>query len=136
MILDSSVIIAAERGAFDMEALLRSVGDEPVAMAAISASELLYGCLRATTPAVRARRFAFVEAVLELIPAIPFGLNEARRHADVWEHLSRRGRMIGPHDLMIGATAVANGHRLATLNAREFRRVPGLTLVGLRAFTR
>ncbi len=136
MILDSSVIIAAERGAFDMEALLRSAGDEPVAMAAISASELLYGCLRATTPAARARRFAFVEAVLDLVPSIPFGLTEARRHAELWEHLSRRGRMIGPHDLMIGATAVANGHRLATLNAREFRRVPGLTLVGLRAFAR
>src|SRR6266540_3142705 len=53
---------------------------------------------------------------------------EARRHADLWAELAKRGRMIGPHDLLIGATALAHGYALATLNRREFRRVPGLVL--------
>ena len=134
LILDTSVIIAAERGALDMPALLNSVGDETVAIAAVTASELLYGCHRASTAALRARRFAFVEALLQRLPAIPFGVTEARAHAELWAHLAHGGRTIGPHDLIIGATAVANGHELATLNTREFRRVPGLNLVPLSHF--
>jgi predicted nucleic acid-binding protein len=134
LILDTSVVIAAERGALDMQALLNSVGDEPVAIAAVSASELLCGCHRATTAALRTRRLAWVEAVLQRLPAISFGLAEARAHAELWAHLAQRGRMIGPHDLIIGATAVANGYRLATLNTREFRRVPGLSVLPLQHF--
>ncbi|HEU4989476.1 MAG TPA: type II toxin-antitoxin system VapC family toxin [Gemmatimonadaceae bacterium] len=134
MILDTSVLIEAERGHVRMEALLASVGDEPVGIAAVTAAELLFGCHRASTAASRARRFAFVDAVLDLVPVIPFGLVEARRHAELWDHLARRGRMIGAHDLIIGATALAHGQSVATLNVREFRRLPGLRLVRMREF--
>jgi len=106
----------------------------PVAIAAITAAELLHGCHRASDPGVRARRFAFVEALLDLIPVLPFGLAEARRHAELWAHLAREGTMIGPHDLLIGATALAQGHLLATLNGREFKRVAGLRLVAVDRF--
>ena len=128
VVLDTSVIVAAERSAADFAGFLESLGDEPVAITAITASELLHGFLRARDAAVRARRGAFVDALLDTIPVLPFGLPEARRHADLWAELAKRGRMIGPHDLLIGATAVAHGYALATLNRREFRRVPGLVL--------
>lgn len=129
MILDTSILIAAERRTFRFEEFLEKMGDEPVAIAAITASELLHGCHRATRAGARARRSAFVEALLGLLPVLPFGLPEARRHAALWADLMRDGAMIGPHDLLIGATAVARGHALATLNQREFKRVPGLRLV-------
>ena len=128
MILDTSILIAAERNALRFEALLESLGEEPVAVAAVTASELLHGCLRATDAGVRARRAAFVDAILELFPVLPFGLAEARRHAELWAELTRRGNLIGPHDLFIAATAVARGDRLLTLNRAEFERVPGLRL--------
>ncbi len=132
--LDSSVLIAAERGGIRLEPFLSSLGDVPVGIAAITASELLHGCHRATDPGVRARRFAFVEALLALVPVLPFGLADARRHAELWAHLAREGTMIGPHDLLIGATALAQGHSLATLNTKEFGRVAGLRLVALQKF--
>jgi len=132
--LDSSVLIAAERGGIRLEPFLSSLGDVPVGIAAITASELLHGCHRATDPGVRARRFAFVEALLALVPVLPFGLADARRHAELWAHLAREGTMIGPHDLVIGATALAQGHSLATLNTKEFGRVAGLRLVALQKF--
>ena len=128
VVLDTSVIVAAERSARDFAGFLESLGDEPVAIAAITASELLHGCLRAQDAAVRARRSAFVDALLDTIPVLPFGLPEARRHADLWAELVKRGTMIGPHDLLVGATALAHGYALATLNRREFGRVPGLLL--------
>jgi len=39
--------------------------------------------------------------------------------------------MIGSHDLLIGATTLARGDALVTLNQRDFARVPGLRLVPL-----
>lgn len=134
IVLDTSLLIAAERGRVRIEAMLGACRDESVGIAAITASELLHGCHRAADPGVRARRFAFVDALLALIPVLPFGLAEARRHADLWADLVHRGEMIGPHDLLIGATALAQGHALATLNHREFSRVAGLQLLNTAEF--
>lgn len=135
VILDTSVLIAAERQSIRFESLLERLGDERVATSSITASELLHGCYRATDPGIRARRSAFVDALLDLIPVLPFGLPEARRHAALWWELARVGNTVRPHDLVIGATAVARGYSLATLNKREFARIPGLKLVDLDAFT-
>lgn len=134
VVLDTSVLVAGERRAVRLEPLLESLGEEPVAIAAITASELLHGCHRAGDAGVRARRAAFVEAVLDAIPVLPFGLPEARRHAELWAELARTGAMIGPHDLLIAATALAQGHSLVTTNQREFRRVPGLRLVAIDSY--
>ena len=134
MILDTSVLVAAERRVLRFDELLGSLGDEPVGVAAVTAAELLHGCHRAADAPTRARRWAFVEALLDLLPVLPFGLVEARRHAELWAELWRGGTLIGPSDMIIGATALAGGHALATLNAGEFGRVPGLRLVPLEQF--
>ena len=134
VVLDTSVLVAVERGAVRFEALLESLGEESVAVAAITASELLHGCHRASDPGVRARRAAFVDALLDAIPVLPFGLPEARRHAELWAELARTGSVIGPHDLLIAATALAQGHALVTINQREFSRVPGLRLRAMERF--
>jgi len=103
-------------------------------MAAVTASELLHGVHRAADAAVRARRAAFVDGLLELIPVIPFALREARRHAELWAELVRAGTPIGPYDMLIAATALARGDALATLNTRDFQRVPGLELFTLEPY--
>lgn len=132
--LDTSVLIAAERRTLDLGALLESVAGEPVGISAVTASELLHGCHRARDPGTRTRRFAFVEALLDHIPVFEFGLAESRRHADLWARLARDGTPVGAHDMIIGATALARGHGLATLNQRDFRRLPGLRLLAMEQF--
>jgi predicted nucleic acid-binding protein len=37
--------------------------------------------------------------------------------------------MIGPHDLIVAATALQRRWAVATFNAREFRHVPGLEVI-------
>jgi tRNA(fMet)-specific endonuclease VapC len=128
------MLIAAERRALRFEALLESLGDEPVAISAITASELLHGCHRATNAGVRARRSAFVEALLGAIPVLSFGLGEARLHAEIWAELARRGTVIGPHDLLIAACAMARGYSVASMNQDEFARVSGLQVVAVDRF--
>lgn len=134
VIVDTSLLIAAERGTLRFEELLSTLGAQPVGIAAITASELLHGCHRAGDPGIRARRAAFVDALLEVIPVFPFGLAEARRHAELWAELMREGSLIGPHDMLIGATALAQGHAVATLNSGEFSRIRGLRLIAMDRF--
>ena len=131
VILDTSVLVEAERRQVHFEESLRTWGDEPVAMAAITAAELLHGCHRAVDAGVRARRAAFVEGLLDLVPVLPFGLPEARRHAELWAELTRAGEPIGPYDMLVAATALAHGYALATFNGREFSRIQGLRLVAV-----
>lgn len=83
---------------------------------------------------VRARRSAFVDALLDAIPVLPFGMVEARRHAQFWAALSRDGTPIGAHDMLIGATALARGDAVGTLNRAEFSRIAGLRLAPVERF--
>jgi tRNA(fMet)-specific endonuclease VapC len=128
-VIDSSVFIAAERGKLDFERVLRDYGDEPVAIAAITASELLHGVHRAVEPSQRNRREAFVERLLSDLPLIPFDLVVARVHARLSAELAAKGSSIGAHDLLIAATAVAVGYDVATRDERSFPRVPGLAVL-------
>jgi predicted nucleic acid-binding protein len=128
-LIDSSVLIASERGALDLGATLATQGEEPVAIAAVTASELLHGVHRAAIAAHRRRRQAFVEGLLARLPVLPFDLVVARIHASLWATLAARGTNVGAHDLLIAATALAAGYRVASRDLRSFPRIPGLTVV-------
>jgi predicted nucleic acid-binding protein len=100
-------------------------------IASITASELLVGVHRANSEARRVRRSAFVEAVLETIPVLDFGIEAARVHAQITAWLAARGELIGPYDLIIAATALSHGYPVMTANTREFQRVPGLDVIAV-----
>jgi tRNA(fMet)-specific endonuclease VapC len=128
-LIDSSILIAAERGSLDLEQLLRESGDIELAISAVTASELLHGVHRATKKDPSARREAFVERLLELWPVLAFDLTAARMHTRLWARLAEKGVSIGAHDLMIAATALANGLALATRDKRSFQKIPGLKVL-------
>jgi predicted nucleic acid-binding protein len=50
----------------------------------------------------------------------------------LYRYLRTNGLLIGTNDLWIAATALVNGMPLVTRNAREFARVPGLTVLPYR----
>jgi tRNA(fMet)-specific endonuclease VapC len=125
ILIDSSVFIAYERGALNLGRLL-GLEDEPVAISAVTVSELLHGVYRAEDTRRRERRQRFVEGILSRFPVVGFGLETARVHARLWADLASRGEIIGAHDLLIAATAIAIGFDLVTADARSFRRIPGL----------
>lgn len=128
ILIDSSVLIEAERGRLDLDRWLAALGEEPVALSAITASELLHGVHRADGESRRRRREQFVEWVLREVPVAEFGLAEARRHALLWSGLQARGQAIGAHDMLIAATALSLGFRIATADVRDFGRIPDLVL--------
>jgi tRNA(fMet)-specific endonuclease VapC len=129
LILDTSVLIAAERRRLDLAAFFASHPTEIFFLAAVSAAELLHGVARADTPARRRPRSRFVEDVLSRIETLDYDLGVAREHSRLWAALEKAGLVIGPYDLIIAATAKHHRYGLATLNADEFRRVPGLRVI-------
>ena len=128
-LIDSSVLIAAERGALDLDGILNEHRETEFALSAITASELLHGVHRAKSAARRGRREAFVEALLSSLPVISFDLVAARVHARLWAKLAAKGIAVGQHDLVIAATAVSRGLDVATRDARSFPKVPGLSIL-------
>jgi tRNA(fMet)-specific endonuclease VapC len=128
ILIDSSVLVAAERGDLDLEALLARHEREVVAIAAITASELLHGVHR-LTGARRARTEVLVERLLARLPAVPFDLAAARVHATLSADLRARGTPVGAHDLLIAATAVLVDYQVATRDLRSFPRIRGLRVL-------
>ena len=128
VLIDASVLIEYERGRLDITTYTRDREEEEFHLSVITASELLHGAYRAQEASMRARRAAFVDAVLEQFPVVSIDLEVARTHARLWAELAAAGTLVGPHDLWIAAICVAHGWSLATSNVREFARVPGLEM--------
>jgi tRNA(fMet)-specific endonuclease VapC len=126
VLIDASVLIEHERRRLDLDQHLNLREDEEFFLSVVTASELLHGVHRAPDSGVRARRSAWVEAILERFPLLPVDVPIARAHAQLWAELAARGQMIGAHDLWLAASCVAHGLKMVTANVREFARVPGL----------
>jgi len=126
ILIDTSVFIALERRKLPLTTLRHLIPGEKIALAAVTASELLVGVHRANNAERRMRRGAFVEAVLSATPVLAFDLTCARVHAGLLAELTSLGQRIGAHDMLIGATAIAYQHSVLTDNLRDFSRMPGL----------
>lgn len=128
VLIDASVLIAWERGDVDIERQVADRPEEEFFLSVITASELLHGVHRAGDPRIRARRSAFVEAVLAEFPVLPIEILTARVHSELWAELARRGEAMGAHDLWLAAAAIGRGLTLVSADWRAFQRVPGLEL--------
>jgi len=128
ILIDTSVLVAAERGQLDLERLRARLGGEEVAIASITASELLHGVHR-LRGAGRARSDVLVERLIDRLPVVDFDLAAARVHAALSAELRSRGTAAGAHDLLIAATAVLLDYAVATRDLRSFPRIKGLKIL-------
>ena len=134
LILDTSVLIASEKGRFRLSNLFEAFPEDTCCIASITASELLHGVERASPEGRKEARSTYVERILDTLQILDFDLAVARQHARIWASLGQSGLIIGAYDLLIAATALAYDHQLATLNLGEFRRVPSLRIVDIAPF--
>lgn len=125
LILDSEVLIAAERAGKHLNGMIAD--DDDVAIAAISAAELLTG-VNLADATYRDKRTAFVRSVLDTIPIEVYDLSVARAHADLLAHVRRAGRPRGAHDLIIAATAVATDRIVVSADSRAYADLPGVSV--------
>ena len=123
LIVDTGVLVALERG----QAIAADVlpDDADIAIAAITASELLVGVDLADSLR-RATRQATVSAIVDAFDVLPFDLETARHHAVLLAHARRAGRPRGAHDLQIAATARATGRIVVTTDRTAYDDLPGV----------
>lgn len=133
-VIDTSVLVTMERRGLGLADLLVAfpVRGEEVVLSPFTVSEMLVGVQRTPLGPHRQRMEAFLEALLETIPLLPFGLREARSFGLLWAHLTTTGARIGILDALIAATALAQSYGVITDNLEHFQRVPGLSVAAPR----
>lgn len=121
--LDTNTVIAFFKGRGGVTQRLLSLPPVSVVLPAVVVYELLVGVRRARHPQ---RMGDQLRSFLDPVRIVDFGLAEADAAASIRIELEAKGQPIGPHDLLIAATALAGNHTLVTHNVREFARVTGL----------
>lgn len=123
-LLDTCIVVAAIKG--ESRVLLnRLAGLAPsrLFLSSLVRAELWYGAEKAQR---RAEAHASLDVVLRGLEPLPFDEAAAENYGRLRATLERKGKVIGPMDMLIAAQAVARGLVLVTDNLREFQRVPGL----------
>ncbi len=135
LVLDSSVLIAAERRKLTVAEIIEivqgEIGELPVVVSPVTVAEVGHGIYRANTPELRARRRLFLDELKAAVPIFPVTEATAEIIARVGGEQAAIGITIPMADLIIGACALELGYSIGTRNVRDFGRIPGLNLIHL-----
>ena len=135
LILDSSVLITAERQGQNARRMLTAIsdaaGDREIAISVVTLIELAHGAARADTPQRRAKRQQFIQELLTALPIHPVTVPVALRTGQIDGENQARGVRLPLSDLLIGVTALELGYSVATANLRHFQMIPDLDIVSL-----
>ena len=135
LVLDSSVLVAAERAKRTTPEVIRhiraAVGDVPIIICALTVAELAHGIHGANSEARRQQRRQFLDELKATVPVHPVTEATAEIIARIGSEQAATGINLPLADLIIGACALELGYAIGTNNARDFNRIPGLTVLSL-----
>jgi tRNA(fMet)-specific endonuclease VapC len=125
-LLDTNAWIAVlNPGVSPVKSRLSAHQPDEIALCSIVKAELFFGAYRSTK---QAANLQLLERLYRQFRSVPFDDAAAEVYGRIRANLAARGTPIGPNDLMIAATALANNLILVTHNTKEFFRVTGLIL--------
>jgi predicted nucleic acid-binding protein len=126
-LIDTNWLIDHLAGNPPARQLLDRLASDGEAMSIVSYMELFQGVIEATEAKEARSRLS---SLVALMPILPFTQEVAETCAHIRSMLKSGGRRIRPRalDLMIAATAIANGLTLVTQNTRDYSDIPGLRL--------
>jgi predicted nucleic acid-binding protein len=133
LILDSSVIITAERKRQTVEEFLtlirQTFGEVEIAISAVTLAELVHGVARANTREIRIGRRAFIDELKKHVPVHPVTDSTAEIAGQISGEQAGRGIKLPLDDLLIGVSALEQSYGVATVNVRHFEKIPGLQVI-------
>jgi len=124
-ILDTNILIYFFKGLGNVAQKIMDTKPSEIAIPSIVIFELEYGIQRSSSPEKRLGQLADICSVIDILPLRE---NEALYSAKIRAELESKGMPIGPYDILIAGTAMANNGILVTNNTKEFNRVAGLPL--------
>src|SRR5438105_10904576 len=120
LVLDSSVLIAAERRkqtpAQIIEDVVKTVGAVPIILSSLTVAEIGHGIYRANTPEIRNRRRAFLDELKSAFPIYSVTETTAEIIARIGGEQAVKGITLPLGDLIIGACALELGYSVGTSN--------------------
>ena len=124
-VLDTNTLIYFFKGLGGVSKRVLALPPKQISIPSIVLYELEVGIARSTSPKKRRKQ---LEDFTSLVKVLPFGTEEARSAASIRVDLEKKGRPIGPDDILIAAVAMTNQFILVTRNTAEFSRIKGLRL--------
>lgn len=110
LILDTSVLVAAERRGLSVDQLLEEVlgkvGEVEIAVSAITVAELVHGLHRAQDELMRQRRRSFIDELKRAVPVHPITAKTSEIIGKIGAEQAAKGLKIPFDDLLIGASAL------------------------------
>lgn len=124
-VLDTNTLIYFFKGLGKVADHLLAKPPSEIGIPAIVLYELEVSIAKSKSPQ---KRKAQIQEFTSLINIIPFGFAEAKCAATIRVKLETEGIPIGPYDVLIAASALANNWTLVTHNKEEFERIDGLKI--------
>jgi len=135
VILDSSIIIAAERAGQTVRQVLTDVraaqGEIDIGLSVVTVAELFHGAYRANSETRQQQRPEFIAELRRDVPLYEVTFVVVRLVGKIGGQQAAKGVRIPFEDLLIGATALDLGFAAVTRNVRHFRLIPDLLVVQL-----
>ena len=129
-VVDSSVLVTAERGSLTTPEVIRRLrqagGDVPIVISALTVAELGHGVYHAADKAKSQHRRRFLDDLKQHVQIHPITGTTAEIVARVGGEQATKGITVPFADLIIGACALELDYAVATHNLRHFRLIPGL----------
>ncbi len=122
-VLDTNSLIYFFKGMGRVAERMLRLPPSELAVPAVVLFEIETGLGKSAAPARRRRQ---LDGLLDTLRVLPFTAREARVAAAIRVALERRGQPIGPLDVLVAGTALAQHATLVTRNLREFSRIAGL----------
>jgi tRNA(fMet)-specific endonuclease VapC len=123
--LDTNTLIYFFKGLGNVSTRLLAIPPGEIAIPTVVIFELEVGIGNSTSPRKRKTQ---LQELASLVSIISFGQSEAKFAAGIRIKLERQGNPIGPYDILIAASAMANNSTLVTHNQKQFERVEGLKI--------
>lgn len=124
-VLDTNTLIYFFKGEGKVAASLLEKSPADIGIPSVVLYELHVGIAKSSSPGKRTSQLAELTSVVQILP---FHQQEARAAADIRAALEKRGKPIGPYDILIAGTALAHGAILVSRNTKEFGRIKSLRI--------
>jgi len=125
-LLDTNICIyIIKKKPVDVLKTLKTKSKKDIYISSITIAELEYGIAKSQFP--EKNKIALIE-FLSIFNILPFDDNDAVDFGEIKKELEKKGKIIGPMDLLLAAQAKSKKLILVTNNTKEFERVEGLKI--------
>ena len=125
-LLDTNICIyIIKKKPVDLLKTLKTKSKKDIYISSITIAELEYGIAKSQFP--EKNKIALIE-FLSIFNILPFDDNDAVDFGEIKKELEKKGKIIGPMDLLLAAQAKSKKLILVTNNTKEFERVEGLKI--------